>query len=77
MAWFVYGTVVGGRPLLRGPYPTRQHAETAENLMGDDVIDSNTVWLPTNDPARATRILKERRVFTYGIVKGTTRFKHR
>ena len=64
-----------GQPYLRGPYPTQFRASRVndrQDVIGD-VID-----LPTSDAARATRILKERRLTDHEMAfdEAVKKFRH-
>ena len=77
MAYWLFGVDCnGGSPILRGPYPTHGRAEQAENEM-DGNIECDIVSLKTRDPAKATRILKERRIGAVGFTEGTRRVRHK
>lgn len=65
-----------GKPFLRGPYGLKGKAEDAEAQL-DGSFESEITWLKTSDPAKATRILKEKRIGRFGFREGVRRFSHR
>ena len=62
-----------GQPFLRGPYGSPLRAQERSDKME---VDSRIVPLPTRDTARATRMLKEKRIDDFGLEEGTRMFKH-
>lgn len=63
-----------GKPCLRGPYHSDMQAQEKADRLEFDV---EIVTLPTSDPDRATRILKERRIEGEGYVEGIRNFRHK
>lgn len=78
MPYWLYGidTSYEGKPFLRGPYATQGRADEAEAQL-DAAFECDIVWLKTTDAAKATRILKERRIGRHGFREGTRRFRHK
>ena len=74
MWWIVTSDVKTGAPLLRGPYPSQYRAQV---MLDNQGVSGEVVSLPTKDPARATRMLKEKRIEEFGLEEGVKRFRHK
>lgn len=74
MAWWIFGKDPNGDPYLRGPYASEYRAQLRRDEQTG--IDGEIINLPTVDRAKATSILKEKRVVELGFEEGTKKFKH-
>ena len=64
-----------GQPYLRGPYPTQFRASRVNDRQD---VTGDVIELPTSDAARATRILKERRLTDHEMAfdEAVKKFRH-